>query len=61
MPTCTVSVAQPMMLVVSRMRGSSSMATTATTNGGGYSADHCCTFVVWLCTVPRPDTACVSS
>ena len=34
-PICTVSGSQPTMLVVSRTRGSSSIATTATTNGGG--------------------------
>ena len=60
-PRAHPRASHPTMLVVTRIRGSSSMATTATEYGAGISGDHCWKFVVQLWTTPSPDTGRTSS
>ncbi len=57
MPTRTASGAQFTMLVVSRTRSSSSMATMAITYGGGKLGSHVCSLIVNPAITARPDTA----
>ncbi len=56
-PTRTSAGSQFTMLVVSRTRSSSSMATIAITYGGGNVGIHVCSFTVNPATTARPETS----
>ena len=60
MPMWTASGSQPTMFVVRRTRVSSSIATIATTYGGGRFGSHCWKFTVTPTTTPRPETSTTS-
>ena len=60
MPIVTLPGSVPTMLVVSRTRGSSSIATIATTYGTGRLGSHCWWLTVKPTTVARPDTPVTS-